>query len=84
MVWAIADQDTVQALEQFRDFFDVGIPILPDEDGLVHADYTQTSAYSSAAYPQEWLVGTDGNIAYVANALEYDALVAAIEGELAD
>lgn len=39
-------------------------------------------AFPTAAYPQEWLIGTDGVIAYYANEYEYGALTTAIEGEL--
>jgi len=41
-------------------------------------------AFPTGAYPQEWVVGTDGVIEYYANEYEYEALVSVIEQELAD
>lgn len=49
----------------------------------MHDLYPVAEAFPSAAYPQIWVVGTDGNIAYVANLLDYDAITAVIEAELA-
>lgn len=40
-------------------------------------------SFPSGAYPQQWIVGTDGVIEYYANEYEEEALRALIEAELA-
>jgi hypothetical protein len=39
-------------------------------------------AFPSAAFPQDWVIGTDGTIVYGNNGFELDAMITAIEGEL--
>jgi hypothetical protein len=53
-----------------------------DNDGSVNARYHQDSAFPSAAYPQDWVIGSDGTIVYVNNGFELDAMVTAIEDDL--
>ncbi len=85
VVWAIADQehDDGAQLRTFVEYLGLEMPVLWDQGGAVHSLYPIEQAFPSAAYPQQWLVGTDGNIAYVANELDHDALTAAIDRELA-
>lgn len=83
MVWAIATMESEEQVRRWRDAFDITLPILLDTDGSVTAQYEQTMAFPTGAYPQEWLIGTDGVIEYYSNELEYDALVEIIERELA-
>jgi len=59
------------------------MPVLVDRDGAVWEMYREAGAFDTAPYPQEWLVGTDGRVAYYSNQLEIDAVRAAIEAELA-
>ena len=70
-------------VQQWVDLFDITLPVLLDIDRSVTADYEQTMAFPTGAYPQEWLIGTDGVIEYYSNELEYDELVTVIEAELA-
>jgi len=42
------------------------------------------TAFMSAAYPQDWIVGVDGKIAYANNAFEPDEMRAVIERELSE
>ena len=83
-MWAIAsmEHDDGGAARDFAEQLDIGMPILWDEGGEVHARYPIEQAFPSAAFPQQWLIGTDGTIAYVANTLDHDALTTAIEREL--
>lgn len=85
VVWAIAsdEHDDGSAVRDFVERLDVEMPVLWDAGGAVHALYPMEQAFPSAAFPQQWLIGTDGRIAYVANTLDHDALTAAIERELA-
>ena len=76
------EHDDGDAARDFAEQLGIEMPILWDEGGAVHALYPIEQAFPSAAYPQEWLIGTEGNIAYVANELDHDALIAVIEREL--
>jgi hypothetical protein len=57
-------------------------PILIDEGGVVHRGYSLLSAFSTAAFPQDSVVGTDGRIVYANNTFEPDEMRAIIEQEL--
>lgn len=83
MVWAVATREDEDTVRRWAEAYDITLPVLLDTDGSVTALYEQTMAFPTGAYPQEWLIGTDGVIEYYANELEYDALVEVIERELA-
>lgn len=83
MVWAISTRESEAQVQRWAETFDITLPVLLDSDGSVTEDYQQTMAFPTGAYPQEWLIGTDGVIEYYSNELEYDALVEIIERELA-
>lgn len=82
-MWAIASRESEGAVQDWVEAFDITLPVLVDGDGAVTALYQQTMAFPTGAYPQEWLIGTDGVIEYYANEYEPDALRAVIERELA-
>jgi len=82
MVLGIASHEPVDTLTEFRDRFGITFPILMDTDGSVNGQYAQEMAFPSAAYPQDWVVGTDGVVVYANNGFELDAMVNAIENEL--
>ncbi len=83
MVWAITTRENAETVQRWADAFDITLPILLDSDGSVTQDYEQTMAFPTGAYPQEWLIGTDGVIEYYSNELEIDELTELIEAELA-
>ena len=83
MVWAIATREDEDGVRRWAEAYGITLPVLLDTDGAVTALYEQTMAFPTGAYPQEWLIGTDGTIEYYANELELDALVALVERELA-
>lgn len=83
MVWAIAvgeDHDTVLA---FRDSLGLTFPVLEDTDEEVYSNYTLQAAFLYASFPQDWVIGADGRVAYANNRYEPDELIAVIEQELA-
>lgn len=86
MVWAVAsdEQDDGEALATFIENFGIEMPVLVDDGGEVHRLYEQESPFPTGAFPQEWIVGTDGRIAYRHNEFEVDAVVAVLEAELAE
>ncbi len=69
-------------LEAWRDAFDVDFPILADRDHAVAKLYQGSFAFPTGAFPQEWLIGTDGVIEYYGNEYEYSTLAELIEAEL--
>ena len=83
MVFGIGSEDSESALLNFRDSFGLTYPILYDGNGQVHAQYNLQSAFPTAAYPQDWVIGTDGRVAYVNNGYEPDEIAAVVEQELA-
>ena len=78
----MASYDTVDALQAFRQRLGLSFPILVDADGAVHRAYAMEMAFSSAAYPQDWIVGVDGTVAYANNAFEPDEMRAVIQRQL--
>lgn len=79
VVWAIASREDAALLEDFRDAYDVSLPILVDRDGRVADQYRMAMAYPTAAYPQEWLIDREGRIAWTANRYDRDQLEAQID-----
>jgi peroxiredoxin len=84
VVWGVASEENEALLREYGAAFGVTYPILVDTDGAVAETYNQHFAFASAAYPQDWIVGTDGDIVYANNGFELDAMVAVIESELAE
>lgn len=82
MVWAIASNEAQEVVRDFRDYFGLTFPILLDSDGAVIEDYSQAAAFPTAAYPQDWIIGADGKVAYVNNGYEPDEMRAVIEEQL--
>ena len=64
------------------DQYGISFPILLDLDGQVQNLYRQPMAFPSAAYPQDWIIDVNGNIAYVNNGFEVDSMQTTIENQL--
>ena len=64
------------------DQYGLSYPILLDTDGSVKQEYQQVLAFPSAAYPQDWIIGNEGEVIYMNNHFELDAMVQAIESQL--
>jgi len=80
-VWGISEEGS-DALNLFRNQLDLSFPILIDEGGAVLDQYSQQLAFLWTAYPQDWVIGADGRVAYVNNAYQPDELISTIEREL--
>ena len=59
-VWGIASREHREIVELFAEHYGLTYPILLDENGEVNLDYHQDVAFLSAAYPQDFVIGTDG------------------------
>jgi peroxiredoxin len=82
-VWGITSREDEQVVRTFVEQYGVTFPVLLDSNGDVNRDYRQDPAFPSAAYPQDWVIGTDGKVAYVNNGFELDAMETALDNELA-
>lgn len=58
-------------------------PILFDQGGQVHNRYGALRHSFGTVYPQDWIVGIDGQVAYVNPGYEADELEAVLDAELA-
>jgi len=84
MVFGIASGESPSVVRAFAERHGLTYPILMDLDGSVNRQYAQEMAFPSAAYPQDWVVGTDGVVVYANNGFELDAMRTAIDNELAE
>ena len=84
VVWGIASSEDADTVERYANFFGLTYPILLDTTGEVNMDYAMEMSFSSALYPQDWVIGTDGVVVYANNAFEADEIQAAIDRELAE
>ena len=82
VVWGIATHEPEDTVRRYTEELGLTFPILLDVDGSVHTQYDQQFPFPTGAYPQDWVVGTDGVILYVNNTFEVDEILAVIEGEL--
>jgi len=83
VVWGIASMEPEEDVRNYVAGLGVTFPILLDTDGSVHATYDQEFPFPTGAYPQDWVIGTDGIIVYANNTFEVDEMTAVIEAELA-
>lgn len=84
VVLGIGPNEREEDLRIWAEALDLSYPVMTDPDGLVHRQYVQTMAFPSAAFPQDWVVGSDGTVIYANNGFEADEMQAAIERELAE
>ena len=78
MVLGIASEDLEEDVQEYVEQLGVTFPVLMDTDGSVHAQYLQQSAFPSAAYPQDWVIGPDSKIVYRNNGYELDAILSVL------
>ncbi len=84
VVWGVGSEEDPEVLRAYADAFGLTFPILVDSDGAVSDIYRQRSAFATAAYPQDWIIGREGDVVYANNGFELDAMVSALESELRD
>jgi len=84
-VVGIAPEDGSAELENFRDQLGITFPILGDPNKVAANAYQILDReVSSALYPQDWIVDSNGRIAYVNNVYEPDQMQEIIEADLAE
>jgi peroxiredoxin len=82
VVWAIASTEAESQVAAFAEYFDLDLPVLMDADGSVHAKYNMPMAFPTGAYPQEWLIDTEGKIHSWSNRFDADVVISSIEALL--
>ena len=84
-VWALGvydpERETSEAIFDFAESLDLSVPVLLD-DGTASTKYPLATAFPSAAFPRQFVVGVDGTVVYVNNRYEADSLIAVLEAEL--
>lgn len=82
VVWGIGSMTPEDDIRNFAEYMGLTFPILLDSTGSLGDAYNLGMSFPSAAFPQDWVIGADGNIVYGNNAFELDEMIAAIESEL--
>lgn len=83
-VWGIATREPPELVQTYVDALGVDFPILLDETGEVDRLYDLEFAFPTGAYPQDFVVGTDGRIVYANNEPDVEAIERAVASELAE
>ena len=78
-MWAIASREAETQVEAFVDYLDLDLPVLYDGDGSVHAKYNMPMAFPTGAYPQQWIIDTEGKIHSWANRFDADVVTATLD-----
>ncbi len=81
-MWGIATREPRERVEPYVDALGVDFPILLDETGEVDRLYDLAFAFPTGAYPQDFVVGTDGRIVYANNEPDTEAIERAVVSEL--
>jgi len=83
VVWGIASQDERARVSRFKAQLGLTFPILYDDRGQVLNRYGRLRHSFGTVYPQDWIVGVDGKVAYVNPGYEPDEITAILDAELA-
>lgn len=83
VVWGIASQDERARVVRFTAQMGLTFPVLFDEDSEVLNRYGSLPHSFDTIYPQDWVVGVDGRVAYVNPGYDPEGLTALLEAELA-
>ncbi len=70
-------------MRAYTEALGVDFPVLIDTTGDVFAAYELAFAFPTGAYPQDFVVGTDGRIVYASNQPDVEAIEDAVVRELA-
>ncbi len=82
IVWGIASQEDAGRVRSYTESMGVTFPVLLDSTGDVNRLYDLAFAFPTGAYPQDFVVGTDGRIVYASNEPDVEAIEVAVVWEL--
>ena len=83
VVWGIGSQDAFGTLQGFTNQMGLTFPVLWDDGAAVKGLYDPGKTPTNSVYPQDWIVGVDGTIAYVGTSYKPEEMYAILEAELA-
>ena len=83
VVWGIGSQDSLSSLQGFATQMGLTFPVLFDDGAVVQADYDPGKQATNSVYPQDWIIGADGNLVYVNTTYEREEIFALLDDELA-
>jgi peroxiredoxin len=84
VVWGIATRENEERVRSYAERLGVTFPVLLDETGEVDRLYDLAFAFPTGAYPQDFVVGTDGRVVYASNEPDVEAIERAVQDELAE
>jgi len=84
VIWGIVSNESPEHVGEYAEFLGVEFPVLNDVDGSVDRLYDLEFAFPTGAYPQDFVVGTDGRIVYASNEPDLEAIEQAVIDELAE
>lgn len=82
VVWGITAREDRATVQAYVDSLGLTYPILLDKTGEIDLLYDLGFAFPTGAYPQDFVVGTDGRIVYASNEPDVEAIEAAVRAEL--
>lgn len=83
VVWGIASQDRREAVVRFQQQMGLTFPILFDEGSVVLNRFGNLRHSFDTVYPQDWVVGIDGRVAYASPGYRPEEMRAVIDAQLA-
>ena len=81
-MWGIATREDAERVRTYADSLGVDFPVLLDETGDVDRLYDLAFAFPTGAYPQDFVVGTDGRVVYASNQPDVEAIERAVVAEM--
>lgn len=82
IVWGIGSEDSQEILRTFVNQMGLTFPILFDDGAAVKSQYNPGSVPTNSVYPQDWIIGVDGTVAYVSTSYQPEEMRAIVESEL--
>jgi peroxiredoxin len=61
----------------------ISFPVLFDENGDVKDLYNPGEKFTNSVYPQDWIIGVDGTVAYVNTVYAPDEMYEVLDAEIA-
>ena len=61
----------------------ITFPVLFDDGAVVQQDYNPGQNTTNSVYPQDWIIGVDGTVAYISTSYNPEEMVEILEAELA-
>lgn len=84
VVWGITTRERPEQVRSYTESLGIDFPVLLDRDGSVDQLYALQFPFPTGAYPQDYVVGSDGRIVYASNEPDVEAIEDAVARELAE